>query len=157
MSDARGQMTISRLVEIKQEELEAQRIDLRRLQHLLKLEQGRLQEIFSEETALVQEMRRFQEGGERLDADTMVASRRYLSVVRDRLAAQDAICNEIFAQEELVQRELERIYGEIKALERLSERKRTRALQEEKRVGYLRADDQEITRISNARGDYVGH
>lgn len=157
MKTSRELLTVARLIAIKREELEVHRLDLLRLRQLLSVEEKRLGEIEAEELHLLDAMREAQSGVQSLDPVAMMESRRYLLVVQARGAAQKSVCDDIAVQGTLAQNELERVYSEIRSLERLSERKLFRAAQEEKRVAYLQADDQETTRVSNGKVDHVSH
>lgn len=157
MKPAKDSLSVARLIAIKKEELEQHRLDLLRLQQLQRTEAVKLGDIEARERAFVDEMRMAQSGSRRLDAMAMIGSRRYLAVLQGQTIGQRGVCDEIDAQCSLAQAELERVFAEVRALERLAERRKNRASIEEKRVSYLHADDQEITRSSNERNDHVAH
>ncbi|MBI2308405.1 MAG: hypothetical protein HYU78_13965 [Rhodocyclales bacterium] len=153
----KGLMTVARLIAIKKEELEQHRLDLRRLQQLLQSAEASLKQAEENERSFVDEMRDAQSGSRKLDAAAMIESRRYLGVLQGLAAERRGMFDDIDKQCSLAQSELEQVFAEVRALERLAERRRTRVSLDEKRVGYLHADDQELTRVANKRSDHAVH
>lgn len=147
--------TVARLVAIKREELEHHRLDLLRLQHILRDEAVKLKEFEEIERSFVDGMRATEVGNNRLDAAVMIESRRYLLVLQSRIKEQQRAFDEVESLRSLAQGELDRLFVEVRALERLAERRKARGMRKEKRIAYLLADDQEITRVANGRSEHV--
>lgn len=147
--------TVARLVAIKREELEHHRLDLLRLQHILRDEAVKLKEVEEIARSFVDGMRATEVGNNRLDAAVMIESRRYLLVLQSRIKEQQRAFDEVESLRSLAQGELDRLFVEVRALERLAERRKARGMRKEKRIAYLLADDQEITRVANGRSEHV--
>lgn len=157
MKPEKSLITVARLIAIKKEALEQHRLDLARLQQLQQSAEASLKQAEASERSFVDEMRDAQTGSRKLDAAAMIESRRYLAVLQGQLAERRGMFDDIEKQCSLAQAELERSFAEVRALERLAERRKTRVVLDEKRIGYLHADDQELTRVANRRSDHVVH
>lgn len=162
MSDTRGLLTLARLIEIKREEVDVYRADWDRLQQLLRVEAQRLEAMRQEETGVVVRMREEQAGMSEasgmgsLNATAMMEVRRYLAVLRGRIVGQESVWREIEQQAAQALEQLEQVYAQMRVLERVSERKRSRIQQEAVRRAYTCADEMEVTRMANGEAQRVG-
>lgn len=143
--------TIVRLIAIKREELDRARQDLQRLEHLVETAEGELQAADRNEHEHLEGMRRAEQQKRALDPMEMIERRRYQIHLQGIREKTQVVYEQAVEQRNQAQRSLERIFSEIRTLERLAERRQARIVAERQRKEYLLADDQEITRNCNRR------
>jgi flagellar biosynthesis chaperone FliJ len=148
MNEMPARNTVSRLVAIKSEELELYRQDLARLERILQTEQEKLLAAQEGERRLLAEIREAEQGKSRLDPVEMVEGRRYLEYLQEITRTSLAAFERVVAQRDNAHRCVLKAFEEMRVLERLAERRLGRALAEQRRVDFRRADDQEIARIT---------
>ncbi len=158
MNDLANTATIARLIAIKREEVDRLRQDLGRIERLVELAQTQLESAEQDEAAFLEETRQAEHptaGG--LDAEGMLERRRYLMHLQGETEKQRRTLDQALEQQRRARRGLDKAFAEMRALERLAERRQLRAVAERQRLDYLRADDQEITKTVNRRLDHAHH
>lgn len=149
--------SVQRLIEMKREELDRYRQDLVRLEGLVQSAQDNFHRAKDNESLFLEETRENESVARRLNAEEMIDRRRFLNYLQESIEVEQRIFDATVMHRNQAHQQLEQAYAEVRALERLAERLMARAAAEEQRIGYLVADDLEITRSLNARGAYVSH
>lgn len=152
MNDFAGAATVARLIAIKREELDRLRQDLGRMDRLVELGRAQFDGAKRDEQAFLEETRQAEQRTQAsLDARKMIERRRYLLHLQSETEKKQLALDQALEQQKQARRSLEKAFAEMRSLERLAERRRTRAAAERQRLEYLRADDQEVTKTANRR------
>lgn len=146
MNQDRSMVTLNRLISLKREEMDGLRQDLARLDHLLAVAEQDWNGARKDEAGFLELTRLRESNG--LEAHLMVERRRYLALLHDKTEEKILAKNQALAQRDQAMKSLEAAYLEIRALEKLSERRTTIALEDARRSAYMQADDYEIARQS---------
>jgi hypothetical protein len=142
---------MGKLIAIRRETLAVLRQDVLRLNQLHGEAEGSLHKAQHAQTAFLEETRHAERGNATLFADRMQDRRRYLAHLETQAAEAQRVVDEIAQQQLKAQVAFETCHKEIRALERLAERRETASHQERQRRDYLRADDEQTIRGQRTR------
>jgi len=157
MKFANSVSTVTRLIAMKREELDSYRQDLSRLEQIVRLAHDKFSNAINAEKDFLSETRLAESDPRGLRPAAMMDRRHYLAYLEKCCKSARGALDESVMQHDLAQHQLEKIFAEIRTLERLAERRLSKAAEEEQRLGYLRADDQEVTKNANMKAAYASY
>lgn len=144
---------LPKLITIRRADLDVLRRDLLCLAQLQAESARQVHEAQRAEVAFIDETCQAEEGEAPLFADQMIGRRRYLAHLRHCAAEAEQALRDVADQQDLAHAAFERLYGEVRALERLAERRQIAAAIESRRQAYSLADDEELARNQHALTD----
>lgn len=148
--------TISRLIEIKKNDVENLSIDLVQLHNIKDSAEKNLENVQQDHADFLQQLVQAESGQSILVAVDMVSQRHYLTHLNQKIIHAENTMFQISEQIELAQHNLKKAYIEMKSFEIILKRKRSFIRLEVNRKELAIADDQELLRI-NGRNIYVEH
>jgi hypothetical protein len=147
---------ISRLIELKDEELNGLRLDMERLDQLVLDTQKQLEASQKEQEAFLDHIRKT-ENGASFGANGMMEHRDFLAHLSRLSKGVEQMLREVEQQRDFAQRALELAYVEKKSFEIIIERKRIVKQKKDIRHQFLMADDEELLRSDRVRQQHGEH
>lgn len=146
-----AESALDKLIAIRREALAALRQDVVRLRQMQGEAEARFKAAEHLQSAFLEETRAAEGGAAALFVDRMQQRRQYLAHLEAQAAETADVVKTIAQQELQAHSAFEVCHKEIKALERLAERRASAARQHVQRLDYLRADDEELVRGQRGR------
>jgi len=143
---ARQERTLERLVEAKREALEPIRADLIRLNRLCDELQAALDQAIEERDGFLNDLRAIESRPGSMLAGEMMHKRRYLEYLTQLVYAAKRTLTDGMEQRDQAHQLFETRYTEIRALERLGEKRHETSVRTQQRLAYSVQDDVEIIR-----------
>jgi len=155
MIETRSTRSIERLVAIKREALDEFRQDAARLDVVVRTVDERYRQASERSKQFLAETASNEIRGKALDANVMIVARQYLQRLQALSTEIWQELDQAKVRHEEAQSQLETAFTEVRALERLLERRQKITQIQESRKSYLAADDQEICRSAQPRDTYA--
>lgn len=147
---------IERLVAIKREALDEFRQDVVRLNDIVDAVDQRFRQALENSKQFLAETISSETRGNTLDAEAMIGARRYLHWLQDLAVKISQELEQAKARHAEAASLLENAFTEVRALERLLERRQRAKVLRQSRTDYFAADDQEICRVAQCGGNDAG-